>query len=355
MDVSVVVPTLNARVQLVQCLDALSEHAPEAEVIVVNGPSTDGTTGMVRDREDVAVLVEIADRNLNVARNAGLNRASGEWIAFLADEYVIEPEWLGALTTAAEPSDTATPRLVAALPERLLGVGHRLVDGFRAIGARAMGLVGRRSDSEDGDPDERPDRDHTPGAVTGPVHRELTGGVTTESLETRSVAGTEITYFDPDNVAFERGALESADGFDEYLHIGGARDLAHRLAAYGSMVSWVGEMAVRGEYGTDGTGRDHRRSVRSLAYRLVKNYGLRPTVIGRVLDRIVSDARTGTRRAVGGEDTVSQWVGGLRDLLVGGARGTFDGLRSRWGDRERHNPNGFSARTDRAVEVYDRR
>ena len=53
MQLSVVVPTLNARDRLAATLDGLASHAPDAEVVVVNGPSADGTTGMVRDRADV--------------------------------------------------------------------------------------------------------------------------------------------------------------------------------------------------------------------------------------------------------------------------------------------------------------
>jgi len=62
MALSVVVPTLNGREELVGCLDALAEQVPDAEIIVVNGPSADGTTGMVRDRSDVEVLAAWDDR-----------------------------------------------------------------------------------------------------------------------------------------------------------------------------------------------------------------------------------------------------------------------------------------------------
>ena len=44
MTLSVVVPTLDNREQLARTLDGLADHVPEAEVVVVNGPSTDGTT-----------------------------------------------------------------------------------------------------------------------------------------------------------------------------------------------------------------------------------------------------------------------------------------------------------------------
>ncbi|NIS29964.1 MAG: glycosyltransferase, partial [Actinobacteria bacterium] len=44
MDLSVVVPTLNAEEALADCLDALADAAPDAERIVVDGPSADGTS-----------------------------------------------------------------------------------------------------------------------------------------------------------------------------------------------------------------------------------------------------------------------------------------------------------------------
>ena len=77
MKCSVVIPTLNGRDHLATSLDALAAHAPACEVIVVNGPSADGTTGMVQNRDDVAVLLEISERTPGVALNAGINMATG--------------------------------------------------------------------------------------------------------------------------------------------------------------------------------------------------------------------------------------------------------------------------------------
>ena len=434
MDLSVVVPTLNGRAQLTRCLDALSEHAPDAEIIVVNGPSTDGTTGMVRERAEVDVLVEIADRNLNVARNAGLDHARGEWVAFVSDEYSIEPSWRSAVDEAIgtdEADDGRASRLADALVDPLAGAGATVTDATRtvltyskrlAVRVRADDVAedaiagdtstdddtlvngasvnegtspdgdandagdgestaqGQKGESEqDGDeaseerdgtgsgeeserstdelarsdPDER--ADGLPAVVTGPVHRELIGGTTTQSPESRIVAGRSVEYFNPDNVAVRRDALDATDGFDEYLRVGGARDLAHRLAAREYAVTWNGGLCVRGEYGADGTGRDLRWDARSLSYRLVKNYGVRPTVLGRLAERAAGDGFLGTRGAVRGELSISQWLAAARDVTAGLVLGTVDGFRARWRDRERRNPNGRSSRADRAVEVYDRR
>lgn len=108
MDLSVVLPTLNGRDRLATSLDALAEHAPDAEVVVVNGPSADGTTGMVRERDDVDVLVEISDRNLNVARNAGLEVAGGDVVALLRYDLSVESSWLSALEAGIADGDVVT-------------------------------------------------------------------------------------------------------------------------------------------------------------------------------------------------------------------------------------------------------
>ena len=307
MDVSVVVPTLNGREQLGACLDALAANAPAAEVVVVNGPSADGTSGMVRDRDDVDVLVEIDERNINVARNAGLDRASGDVIAFVDYSLAVEDGWFTALREG-----------IAAVPT---------------------------------------DGDHR-GGVTGPTHRQLRAGVTTENEEVREIRGREVRYFNGGNVAFRREAIEGIDGFDEYLRTGGARDAAHRLAGLDYEVAWRSGMCVRREIEADGgrKERDWRWRYRSLAYRLVKNYGFRPGVVYRLLRHAGTDAVEGLRGVASGDRSPSSWLAGGRDVVRGGFRGAAEGFLARLRDRDpRHNPNGWSRRTDRAVTVDDRR
>ena len=297
MNLSVVVPTLNARERLVGCLDALAEHAPDAEVVVVNGPSADGTTGMVRDRPDVDVLVEIADRRHNVARNAGIDRASGDVVAFLDQDLAVEGGWREALVDGIAGSDV----------------------------------------------------------VTGPTHQKLRAGMTTERAESSTIKGRRVTYFNGDNAAYTRETLDAIDGFDEYLHTGGARDAAHRLAGMDFEVDWAGDMCVRREYSADGgvAEPDWEWKYRALAYRLAKNYGLRPTVARRLLSHSVRDALDTLRDVASGAARPSSWFGNGRDVLKGMAGGLKDGTAARWRDRSpRRNPQGRSSRTDRAVAVY---
>ncbi len=302
MELSTVVTTLNGREQLVSCLDALAEHVPAAEVIVVNGPSVDGTTGYVREREDVDVLVEIDERNINSARNAGIRRARGDVLALLTYDHAVESGWVDAVADGLERDD----------------------------------------------------------AVTGPTHRQLETGIGTEYSEVRTIAGREIQYFNGGNVAFHRTAIEAIDGFDELLETGGARDAAHRLAALDYDVAWNADMSVRRERSVGADGGQERRDwyerYRSLCYRLTKNYGAHPTVGYRILRHAVDDAGSTLADVARGKDRTTAWFGNGRDVLRGLARGTRDGFGARWRDRtRRRNPSGLSTRADRAVAVYDRR
>ncbi|MGQ3328936.1 glycosyltransferase family 2 protein [Halorubrum sp. FL23] len=324
MDLSVVVPTLNGRDRLGACLDALAAHAPEAEVIVANGPSADGTTGMVRDRDDVDVLVEISDRTVNVARNAGIEVATGDAIALVDYDNRIEAGWLEAVRTGLGDADAVTGPVTPIDPEA-------------------------ERDGEERD-DERPDgeRRNSDEARGGP--------------ERRTIANTEVTYFEGGNVAFRHESLRDLDGFDEYLNTGGARDAAHRLAQMGRTVGWQEEMAVAkalpNPTAADGgrTAREWGWKYRALAYRLLKNYGVRPTVAARAGTHAVADALGAAGDVLRGESTPSRWVATGRDVLFGLAGGGSDGLVARSRDRSpARNPNGISKRADRAVAKYDRR
>ncbi|THE66417.1 glycosyltransferase [Salinadaptatus halalkaliphilus] len=299
MKLSVVVSTLNDREQLLSCLDGLAARTPDStEVIVVNGPSSDGTTGVVRDRTDVDVLVEISERNPNVSRNAGLETATGDIVAFLDGTYEVEPGWYDALTeTIAGDASVAT------------------------------------------------------GPVTGDQRLDV------DPRTPRTIAGRRVRLFDGANVAFDRTVLDALEGFDEYLEVDGARDCAHRVAGLGFEVEWTGEMAVRSDVGADGGRSDDWGTVyRSLSYRLSKNYGPRPTVVARILGSAIRDGLTGARRIGSGDVAPTEWVANGLAVVANAAGGFRDGVLARYTDRSaQRNPNGVSVRHDRAVRVYDRR
>lgn len=305
MNLSVVVPTLNAHERLESTLDALLDSAPDAEVVVVNGPSADGTSGMVRDHRGADRLLELSERNLNAARNAGTAATSGEIVGFVGQDTKIESTWCEAIESAID-------------------------DGADA--------------------------------VTGPVHRQVNGGVTTQSLETKEIGGRTVRYFDGGNVVFTRDALEALDGFDEYLHTGGARDAAHRLAKLDRHLAWKSDAVVLREAEDDifhRVGDDDRATVeglkyRSLAYRLTKNYGLGVGVGYRLVRHLIGAGAREAWKVLRGNSKPSIWVGTGRSVVTNSIIGIQDGTVARMTDQSpRRNPNGVSATMNRPVATYE--
>ncbi|TKX63390.1 glycosyltransferase [Halorubrum sp. GN12_10-3_MGM] len=338
MDLSVVVPTLNGRDRLAACLDALAADAPDAEVIVVNGPSADGTTGMVRDRDDVDVLVEISDRTVNVARNAGIEVATGDAIALVDYDNRIEPGWRDAVDDGLDAAPVVSGPVTPIPP----GGTSAAEPGIEADAVESGG--------------------GTDAAKTGSAIPDVPDAGDRSAPERSRIAGQNVTYFESGNVAFRRDALDELDGFDEYLRVGGARDAAHRLARMDREVAWRPGLAAREELPTP-TAADGGRSAsewgwkyRGLAYRLLKNYGARPTALLRTGSHALADAVAAAKDVVRGESTPTRWAATGRDVLLGLAGGTSDGLVARRRDRgPARNPNGISTRADRAVAKYDRR
>jgi glycogen(starch) synthase len=93
--VSVVVCTYNRAEGLRATLDSLHQQRyPAFEVVVVNGPSTDHTLDVCRERGPSVRVVENPVANLSISRNVGIRAAVGDVVAFIDDDALPEPAWL---------------------------------------------------------------------------------------------------------------------------------------------------------------------------------------------------------------------------------------------------------------------
>lgn len=83
--VTVIVPVYNGeRFVLGAIRSALRQTYPDLEVLVVNDGSTDGTAARLAQVADPRVtILQQPNQGLSAARNCGLARASGEYVAFL--------------------------------------------------------------------------------------------------------------------------------------------------------------------------------------------------------------------------------------------------------------------------------
>ena len=93
--VSVIVPVYNVAPWLEACLNSLEKQTlKNIEVILVNDGSTDGSGEIARryaERNSNFILIERENLGVSAARNAGLDKATGEYVYFLdSDDYLME-------------------------------------------------------------------------------------------------------------------------------------------------------------------------------------------------------------------------------------------------------------------------
>ena len=90
--VSVIIPMYNAREHVRECLDSLiNQTLKEIEIICVNDGSTDDTQSILEEyakKDERIVILNQENLYAGVARNNGMNHASGEYLIFLdADDF----------------------------------------------------------------------------------------------------------------------------------------------------------------------------------------------------------------------------------------------------------------------------
>lgn len=109
--VSVVIPAYNRESSIAACLDSvLAQRFTDFEVLVVDDGSTDNTSSVIRqyvqmDRRVTAIFKE--NGGVSSARNAGLDRASGEYICFVDADDTVEEGYLQGLLDAMAGAELA--------------------------------------------------------------------------------------------------------------------------------------------------------------------------------------------------------------------------------------------------------
>jgi glycogen synthase len=106
MRVSIVINTFNRCRLLRQTLESLRQlRYSKFEVIVVNGPSDDGTNELLEKWKSSIKVASCSEPNLSVSRNIGLAAASGDIVAFLDDDAIPEPQWLDKIVAGYDSDE----------------------------------------------------------------------------------------------------------------------------------------------------------------------------------------------------------------------------------------------------------
>jgi len=93
LTISAVIPTFNRRARVLQAIDSvLAQTVPVDEIIVVDDGSTDGTAEAIEMKHGPSVnVIKLENRGVSAARNHGIHKARGKWIAFLDSDDIWLP------------------------------------------------------------------------------------------------------------------------------------------------------------------------------------------------------------------------------------------------------------------------
>jgi len=202
---SVIVNTDNRAASLAVTLAALAHlDAPDFEVVVVRGPTEDGTDAVLAPYRDRIKVGRCPERNLSRSRNIGLAMAAGEAVCFIDDDAYPDPAWLNALEAAFADEEVA------------------------AVGGPVWDWTGARYQVV-----------HSWANRLGDVWVDVATGYDPSPILTRPGAAT-FTYPIGTNASFRRDRLVELGGFDEEFEYGWDEvDVCHRLIDQGHLVAFA--------------------------------------------------------------------------------------------------------------------
>ena len=107
---SVIVPGYNVEKYISKCIDSILKNKIKGmEIILVNDGSKDNTLSIMREYEEkYPKLIRVIDQEnqgISMARNAGIENASGEYISFIDSDDYIEPNMYHTMLEKAKTKD----------------------------------------------------------------------------------------------------------------------------------------------------------------------------------------------------------------------------------------------------------
>ena len=135
---SVIIPTYNRENFVGRAIaSVLRQDVTDYEIIVVDDGSSDGTQGVLADFGDAVTSIYQDNAGVSAARNAGILRAAGEWLAFLDSDDEWLPGYLGAQSNQIEQYPQAVVHMTNSVSVAK--------DGRRANYFEEVGVLDRKS------------------------------------------------------------------------------------------------------------------------------------------------------------------------------------------------------------------
>ena len=140
MRLSVIIPVFNERATVLALLDRVEAAGPDAEIIVVDDGSTDGSREIVAERaREAAGRITLVEHRINRGKGAalvtGMARASGDYVLFQDADLEYDPTDYGLLLEMVDSRGAAAvygSRFGAGRPKMSVQhvVGNRLLTGL---------------------------------------------------------------------------------------------------------------------------------------------------------------------------------------------------------------------------------
>lgn len=96
-EITVVIPVYNCEGTIAKCLHSLARtEGPAFEIIVVDDGSTDRTPEICRSFDNLT-MISLENGGPSRARNLGIAKARGEFVAFTDGDCIVDEQWLSIL------------------------------------------------------------------------------------------------------------------------------------------------------------------------------------------------------------------------------------------------------------------
>ncbi len=110
LTISVIIPAYNAEKTISACVNSLKNQTNKPyEIIVVDDGSTD-LTGVIAREQKVKVITLVKNHGRSYARNMGVKKAKGTYIAFLDSDSIADTNWLFYLSRTLRSHDIVSDR-----------------------------------------------------------------------------------------------------------------------------------------------------------------------------------------------------------------------------------------------------
>ena len=122
-EVSIIIPVYNNEQYIEKCIQSvLNQTFENFEVIVINDGSTDKSGEILEklNREDSRIiLIEQKNQGVAVARNRGMNKATGKYITFVDGDDYLKNDYIEKKTTILKHPSKEQPQSIEQKPDAI--------------------------------------------------------------------------------------------------------------------------------------------------------------------------------------------------------------------------------------------